>query len=227
MKILVVEDDAAIRKSLVQYLSENGYLVESCANFREASEKVFIYHYDACVFDIMLPDGSGIDLIKPVKDQHPDTGIIMLSAKGEIDDKINGLESGADDYISKPFHLQELNARLKSIIRRTKLKGNNTLTVGILEIYTENRTITCHKKPLELTGKEYDVLLFFATNSGKVLSKEAIAEHVWGDYIDQIDSLNFLYTHIKNLKKKLQQADAPDYIKTVYGIGYKFDPHES
>lgn len=222
MKILVVEDEAELRKSLVSYLSNQGYLVESAATLKEAEEKVLVYDYDGLLLDINLPDGLGLSLLKDLKKNKKDCGVIVLSARDSIDDKINGLELGADDYLPKPFHLQELNARLRAVLRRRLFNGNQLLEVAGIQVDIDSRKVTSKGKSLEISGKEFDILLFLMVNKNRVLTKESIAEHVWGDYVDQMDSFDYLYTHIKNLRKKLISVDE-DHIKSVYGIGYKFD----
>ena len=222
MKILIIEDEADLRKSMVSYLSEEGYLCESAGDYIEALEKIGVYQYDCYVVDIMLPKGSGLDLVKEIKKKDVESGIIIVSARNSIDDKIIGLETGSDDYLTKPFHLSELNARIKSIIRRRNFKGNNEIIFNEIKVLPDGRQVFVNNKEVVLTGKEYDLLLFFLSNKGRVIPKDSIAEHLWGDYMDQADSFDFIYTHIKNLRKKLVQHGAKDYLNTVYGIGYKF-----
>lgn len=222
MKILIIEDEKDLRKSMVSYLSEEGYLCESAGDYEEALEKIGIYEYDCYVVDIMLPKGSGLDLVKEIKKKDSGSGIIIVSAKDSIEDKIHGLETGSDDYLTKPFHLSELNARIKSIIRRRNFKGNNEIVFNEIRVLPDARQVFVQDKEVVLTGKEYDLLIFFLSNKGRVIPKDSIAEHLWGDYMDQADSFDFIYTHIKNLRKKLVQHGAKDYLNTVYGIGYKF-----
>ena len=222
MKILIIEDEKDLRKSMVSYLSQEGYLCESANDFKEALEKIGIYDYDCFIVDIMLPGGNGLDLVRAIKNKEPQAGIIIVSAKDSIDDKITGLEVGSDDYITKPFHLSELNARIKSLIRRRNFKGNNEIIFNEIKILPEARQVFVNLSEVVLTAKEYDLLLFFISNKGRVIPKDSIAEHLWGDYMDQANSFDFIYTHIKNLRKKLVQQGAKDYLNTVYGIGYKF-----
>jgi DNA-binding response OmpR family regulator len=222
MKILIIEDEKDLRKTMVTYLSEEGYLCESAADYEEALEKIGIYDYDCYVVDIMLPKGTGLDLVKEIKTKDSDAGIIIVSAKNSIDDKIKGLETGSDDYLTKPFHLSELNARIKSIIRRRNFKGNNEIIFNEIKVLPDSRQVFVNDNEISLTAKEFDLLLFFLSNKGKVIPKDSIAEHLWGDYMDQADSFDFIYTHIKNLRKKLVQQGSKDYLNTVYGIGYKF-----
>lgn len=222
MKILIIEDEKDLRKSMVSYLSQEGYLCESAGDYKEATEKIGVYQYDCFIVDIMLPGGTGLDLIKEIKKQESQAGIIIVSAKDSIEDKIKGLEIGSDDYVTKPFHLSELNARIKSIIRRRNFRGNNEIIFHEIKILPDARQIFVNDKEVLLTGKEFDLLMFFISNKGRVIPKDSIVEHLWGDYMDQANSFDFIYTHIKNLRKKLVLNGAKDYLGTVYGIGYKF-----
>jgi len=207
---------------MVSYLSHEGFLCESARNYSEAIEKIGVYEYDCYVVDIMLPGGTGLDLVKEIKAQRHQGGIIIVSAKNSIEDKITGLGIGSDDYLTKPFHLSELNARIKSIIRRRSFSGNNEIQFNEIRVLPDSRQVYVDGKEVALTAKEYDLLLFFIVNKGRVIPKDSIAEHLWGDYMDQADSFDFIYTHIKNLRRKLVQHGAKDYLNTVYGIGYKF-----
>ena len=223
MKILLIEDEPELRKSIKQFLYNEGYTVESAEDFPKASEKVFEYDYDCVLVDITLPKGNGLKIIDQLKERKSKAGIIIISAKNSLDDKISGLEIGADDYLPKPFHLSELNARIKAIIRRKSFEGNKLIVVNEISINSENRSVSVNSKDVVLTGKEYDLLLFFISNKNRIVSKNAIAEHLVGDHADQIDSHDFIYTHLKNLRKKLLEKGCADYIQTVYGIGYKFN----
>ena len=222
MKVLIIEDEKELRKSMVSYLSGEGYLCESADDFKAAIEKIGVYEYDVFVVDIMLPGGTGLDLIGEIKKLESQAGIIIVSAKDSIDDKIRGLEIGSDDYLTKPFHLSELNARIKSIIRRRNFGGRNEIIFNEIKVITDARQVLVNDNEIVLTAKEYDLLLYFLSNKGRVVTKDSIAEHLCGDQIDQADSFDFIYTHIKNLRKKLIQHGAKDYVNTVYGIGYKF-----
>lgn len=222
LKLLVIEDEPALNKSIVEYLAGRQYLCESVNTYRDALEKIECYGYDCIILDIMLPDGNGLKLLEQIKANNKTDGIIIISARNELDDKVTGLELGADDYLTKPFHLPELGVRVAAIIRRKNLLGNNTITFEEIEIDVPGKMVTVNKKPVVLTRKEYDLLLYFIINKSRVLSKNAIAEHLWGDDMDMVDNHDFLYTHVKNLRKKLVQAGAADYIKSIYGIGYKF-----
>jgi DNA-binding response OmpR family regulator len=222
MKILVIEDEKDLRETIVTYLKHEGYVCESAADYKEAQEKILIYKYDCIIVDIMLPGGSGLQLIQELKKAGMQGGVIIISANDSVDDRIKGLEIGSDDYLTKPFHLSELNARIKSIIRRWNFKGNTEIKFNEIKILPDSHEVFVNESLVPLTIKEYDLLLFFISNKSKVIPKDSIAEHLWGDNMDQTDSFEFIYTHIKNLRKKLVQAGSNDYINTVYGIGYKF-----
>ena len=222
MKILLIEDEPELRRSIKQYLHQEGYVVESAADFLKASEKAGVYDYDCVLVDITLPHGSGLDIIKQLKKEKSKAGIIIISAKNSLDDKVTGLELGADDYLTKPFHLSELNARIKSVIRRMSFEGEKEIVFGEIIVNPEALQVSVKNKPIILTKKEYDLLLFFISNKNRLITKESIAEHLWGDDMDMADSFDFIYSHIKNLRKKLIDAGAQDYIRTVYGTGYKF-----
>jgi len=222
MKILIVEDEPALNKSMVDYLSSQQYLCESVSNYRDALDKTELYQYDCIVLDIMLPGGSGLQLLQSLKTANKTDGVIIISAKNELDDKIKGISLGADDYLTKPFHLSELSVRISAIIRRKNLQGSNLLVFEEISIDVQARTVTVNKTPLVLTRKEYELLVYFVINKNRVLSKNTIAEHLWGDDMDMADNYDFIYAHIKNLRKKLLAADAGDYIQSVYGMGYKF-----
>jgi DNA-binding response OmpR family regulator len=222
MKILIIEDEPALNESILFYLKNEGFICETALNYIEASQKINDYDYDVIVVDIMLPDGSGLDIVRELKTNYLNPGIIILSAKDSLDDKLLGLDLGADDYITKPFHLAELNSRIKSVIRRRKFNGNKDIIFNEIQIDPEKAEVTVNAERINLTKKEYDLLLFFISNKNRVLTKETIAEHLWGDNIDMIDSLDFIFTHIKNLRKKIIKNKGKDYIKTIYGMGYKF-----
>ncbi len=222
MKILLIEDEPELRKSIKLYLYQEGYVVESVADYVKATEKASDYDYDCVLVDITLPGGNGLDIVKQLKNNNSKAGIIIISAKNSLDDKIAGLDLGADDYLPKPFHLSELNARIKALIRRRNFEGNKALIVNEITIIPEARKVSVKEQEVSLTAKEYDLLLFFVSNKNRVLSKNSIAEHLWGDDTDQIDSHDFIYTHLKNLRKKLSEKGCEDYIQTVYGIGYSF-----
>ena len=218
----MIEDEPDLRKSIKQYLYQEGYLVESASDFLKAQEKASIYEYDCILVDITLPFGSGLDIIKQIKESNSRTGIIVISAKNSLDDKILGFDLGADDYLPKPFDLAELNARIKALIRRKNFDGNKSIVVNEITIVPEERLVKINNETITLTSKEFDLLLFFVSNKNRVVSKNAIAEHLWGDDADQSDSHDFIYVHLKNLRKKLAEKGCPDYVQTIYGIGYNF-----
>ncbi|MBC7694981.1 MAG: response regulator transcription factor [Burkholderiales bacterium] len=222
MKILLIEDEPDLRKSIKQYLHQEGYVVESASDFIKALEKTMVYEYDCILVDITLPNGSGLDIIKQLKQQHSKAGIIIISAKNSSDDKIIGLDIGADDYLAKPFNLAELNSRIKALIRRRNFDGNKAIVVNEINIIPEERTVKVNNEQVMLTAKEYDLLLFFITNKNRVVSKNSIAEHLWGDDSDQMDNHDFIYVHLRNLRKKLAEKGCRDYIQMIYGIGYNF-----
>jgi DNA-binding response OmpR family regulator len=221
MKILVIEDEPEMRNNIVRSLQREAYVVETAADYDAAREKLGIYRYDCILLDIGLPGGNGLSLLEQLKGEGGQSGVIIVSAKGSIDDKVAGLNLGADDYLPKPFHMAELHARVKSIIRRKTLGGSTVVEVGNLRIDTEQRTAAVGDAPLLLNRKEYDVLLYLATNKARLVTKTALAEHVWGDTIDEANSFDFIYSQIRNLRKKLKDYRASVEINAVYGVGYK------
>lgn len=227
MKILIVEDEPDLRETIINFLSEEGYLCEQAGTISLASEKLNIYEYDCLLVDIGLPDGNGLQLIDNLKSLHPETGILIISARNSLDDKVAGLDLGADDYISKPFNLTELNSRIKSIFRRLRFGGRKELEVGKLRILPDSRQVFVADESIILTKKEFDLLIFFSSNPGRVLTKEAIAEHLWGDFADSVDSFDFVYSQIKNLRRKLLDKTGQDYFQNIYGTGYSFNPTEN
>jgi DNA-binding response OmpR family regulator len=222
MKILVIEDERELSKSICEYLANEQFITETAYNFSSALEKISLYDYACIILDINLPDGSGLEILKEIKANNKADGVIIISAKNSLDDKIYGLKTGADDYLTKPFHLSELSARVFAIIRRKSFDGKNIITFDELQINLTEKQVFIKGKLSELTKKEYELLLYLVSNKNKVISKSAIAEHLWGDNMDLADNYDFIYTHIKNLRKKFLQHGAPDYINSVYGMGYKF-----
>lgn len=222
MKILVIEDNITLLEDVVKTLSAMHFLCETASDFHPAEEKIALYQYDLAIVDINLPKGSGLDLIRQLKQKSPQTGIAVISARNSLDNKIEGLELGADDYITKPFEMAELVARVKSIIRRRNFSGNNLASLSGISIDSFNRQAFANDKQLQLTKSEFDILLFFFSNPNRVLTRESIAEHIWGDNMDLADSFDFIYSHIKNLRKKISSTGLIDPIKVVYGVGYKF-----
>lgn len=222
MKILIVEDNKHLAQNIEDYLKGEGNICECAYTYREAIDKIVSFGYELLILDIMLPDGNGLDVIKALRKINSEAGVLIVSAKDSLDDKIEGLNLGADDYLTKPFHLSELNARIKAIYRRKNLNNNAAICFNELKLDTDARTLEVHDKPVELTQKEYELLLFLLTNKNRVITKQSIAEYLWGDYVDALDSFDFVYQHIKNLRKKILHAGGSDYIQTVYGLGYKF-----
>lgn len=222
MKILIVEDEKSLSNSIAGYLSDSQYSCEVAYDYNKALEKALDYDYDCILLDISLPGGNGLNLLKILKDSEKIDGVIIVSAKNSIEDKIKGLEIGADDYITKPFHLAELKARVDAIVRRKFFDGKNTLQFEDIVLDLPSRTAKVGDKLLDLTPKEYELLIYFISNKNKVISKSGLVDHLWGDEMDMADNYDFLYTHIKNLRKKMTAAGASDYIKSIYGMGYKF-----
>jgi len=222
MKVLIVEDEIDLLTTLNNFLTKENYTCELAENSQIAAEKIAIYEYDIIILDITLPDGNGIDLLKMIKQSNIRAGVIILSAKNSLDDKITGLDLGADDYVTKPFQLSELNSRINAVIRRHKFDGNNKITFNEIAIDTFSKEVLINNQPIILTKKEYDMLLYFIVNKNRVLSKEAIAEHLWNDNIDLADNFDFIYTHLNNIRKKIKTNGGTDYVKTIYGVGYKF-----
>lgn len=222
MKILVVEDEAELQSSIVTYFTKSGNVCETASTYSAAEEKINVYEYDCIILDITLPGGSGLDILYNLKKNKAKIGVIIISAKDSVDDKIKGLDYGADDYITKPFHLSELNARINSLMRRVQFDGNDILELGNMCIDLKLKTVTINAKVVELRKKEFDLLLYLASNKDRVINKTSLVEHIWGDSSDQADSYDFLYSQIKNLRKKLADYRCEFNLEAVYGIGYKF-----
>lgn len=221
MKLLIVEDEQELAKSIVEFIGKDNYVFDTACTYSEAYEKISLNEYDCALVDLMLPDGSGLKLVQKLKNTNSKCGIIIITAKNTIDDKLTGLDLGADDYLTKPFHLSELNARIKSVIRRRNFDGNRQVILNEIIIDIDKREVKVNHNIVELTRREFDILIFFVSNKERVLTKESIIEHVWSDNANAFDNFDFVYTHIKNLRKKLIEHGANDYIKSVYGIGYK------
>ena len=222
MKILIIEDEVELLISISNFLTRETFICELAESYEKADDKLAIYEYDIILLDITLPDGNGIELLRSIKKHQKKAGVIIISAKNSLDDKIKGLDLGADDYITKPFYLSELNSRIKAVLRRKQFDGTSILTYNEISVNTESRTVIIKGSAIILTKKEYDLLLFFIINKNRVLTKEAIAERLWEDSIDMADTYDFIYTHLNNLRKKIRAAGGADYIKTLYGMGYKF-----
>lgn len=223
MKILIIEDEPGLAESIGAYLTAQDYLCEYAATWAQAREKVEMYRYDCILLDLMLPGGDGIDILETLKKQGQQDGVIIISAKGDYETKIRGLHAGADDYLAKPFHLPELAARIYSVIRRRSFGNHNDVVQNELKVDLLSKTVTVRGTPVVLTKKELDLLLFFIGNKNRVIAKSALAEHLSGDIADMFDNHDFVYAHVKNLKKKLSEAGYGNYLKTIYGTGYKWE----
>lgn len=222
MKILIIEDEKMLSDSIVAYLDHEKYLCEQAFTYADAIEKVRLYDYDCVLLDLMLPGGNGLDILQDIRRRNNPTGVIIVSAKDSVDDKIKGLEIGADDYIAKPFHLAELSMRIYAVIRRKEFTGNNLLESNGLRINLLTKEVRANDTIVELTKSEYNLLLFLISNRNRVVSKSALAEHLSGEMADWMDNHDFVYSHIKNLKAKLAEAGSTNCIQTVYGMGYKW-----
>ena len=221
MKILLVEDEKELRDTVKTFLMKEKFVVECAEDYPTAVSKINDYDYDCILLDIMLPGGSGLSVLAKLKKLRKQDSVIIISAKNSIEDKVEGLELGADDYLAKPFHLAELNARIKSLLRRKKAGGDTSIILGNLTLYPDTRKVTIEDKELELNRKEFDLLYYFVSNPNRLINRTALAESVWGDHIDQADSLDFIYSQVKNLRKKMKTAGSQVEIKSVYGLGYK------
>lgn len=222
MKILIVEDDQDLREITTRSLEKERYVVSQAPDYRTALQKVEDYDYDCILLDIMLPDGNGLDLLKELQALGKRTNVIILSAKDSLEDKVAGLDLGADDYLPKPYHLAELHARLKSLFRRSQREGEYKIQLGNIELFPDQFRVLIAGKQVELNRKEYDILYYFMSRPGRLVNKNTLAESVWGDHIDQVDNFDFIYAQIKNLRKRLKDAGATPELKAVYGFGYKF-----
>lgn len=221
MKILVIEDERELQNVIVASLQKEKFVVEVASTFAEGEDKVVGFDYDCVLLDIMLPDGSGIDLLRSIKKQGKEDAVIIISAKDSIDDKVLGLELGADDYLTKPFHLSELHARIKSVLRRRNQNGQQSTKWNNVEIFYDDRLVLVDGKSVVFNNKEFAMLYYFVVNANRLVTKSSLAEHVWGDYVDDVDSLDFVYSQVKNLRKKLKSSKADLNIQSVYGMGYK------
>ena len=222
MKVLLVEDEKGLSSSIIAYLKNEQFICEVASDYVSAIEKTDLYDYACIILDITIPGGSGLDVLKNLKANHKTEGVLIISAKNSLEDKLEGLKAGADDYLAKPFHLSELAARIGAIIRRRSFNGNQIIPVGEMMLDLNEKTIRFKNSSIDLTRKEYDLLLYFISNKNRVISKAAIAEHLWGDDMDMSDNHDMIYAHIKNLRKKIQSAGSPNVIKSIYGMGYKF-----
>jgi DNA-binding response OmpR family regulator len=223
VKVLVVEENIELSKNLESYLSKEGSICETAFTYNQAIDKIISYNYDVIILDLMLPDGSGLDVLTALKEESSEAGVLIASAKNSLEDKLKGLDLGADDYITKPYHLSELNARIKAIYRRKNFQNRKYIECREIKIDTDACDVFVSETLLDLTKKEYELLVYFISNQNRVVTKQSIAEHLWGDHADFYDSFDFVYQHIKNLRKKIIGAGGGDYINTIYGMGYKFN----
>ncbi|HZJ74523.1 MAG TPA: response regulator transcription factor [Perlabentimonas sp.] len=221
MKILIIEDEKELRETLVESLEKELYVVETAATYDSADEKISIYDYDCILLDIMLPDGSGLNLLTKLKELGKSENVIIISAKNSLEDKVSGLGLGADDYLTKPFHIAELNARIKAVFRRKNLKGTNSIQIGNIALDLDERLFKVDDNIIHLNRKEFDILKYFLLNKNRLVRKTVLAEHVWGDNIDEADNFDFIYYQLKNLRKKLLESKATITIESIYGVGYK------
>jgi len=221
MKLLIIEDEKELAASIASYLKNENYTCEVASNFKQALDKIETSDYECIALDITLPGGSGMQLLKELKNNKKTDGVIIISAKNSIDDRINGLRLGADDYLVKPFHLSELAARINAIIRRKMYSGNNVIRFNEISIDTSAKEVRVKEDPVELTRKEYELLVYFLSNQRKVISKNALISHLWTQEMGTGESADIIYTHIKNLRKKLSEKGCGDYIRSLYGMGYK------
>jgi DNA-binding response OmpR family regulator len=229
MKVLALEDNKELARSIRDFLSLAGYICELAGTVEEAKNKLLTFSYDCILLDIMLPDGNGLDLLEFIKTENIQSGVLIISAKEALDDKVRGLESGADDYLTKPFHLSELHARIRAIYRRKSLNGNssNIIIFNEISLNTDTFEAFINNQLLDITRKEFELLMYFMVNKNRVLSRQAIAAHLWGDYTDNLANLDFVYQHVKNLRRKISLINGTDYIDTIYGLGYRFKSTET
>jgi DNA-binding response OmpR family regulator len=222
MKILIIEDEKELLETIKITIQQQGFLCETADTYFKAEDALSVFNYDIIILDLTLPGGDGLDLIKHIKNTNRQAGLLIISARNSLDDKIRGLDMGADDYITKPFHLAELNSRIKSIARRRHFDGTNELIFNEIRINLDSNEVFINGNIVDLTKKEFDILVYFIVNRNRVITRESVAEHVWGDSISLADNYDFIYSHIKNLRKKIQQNNGTNYLHNIYGIGYKF-----
>ena len=226
MKVLIIEDHQELARNINDFLVKEGYICELCCTLEAAREKLSLFQYDCILLDIGLPDGNGIHLLDLIRTEHKQSNVVIISARNAVDDKIIGLEKGADDYLTKPFHLAELHARIRAVYRRKNLGGTYIMEFNEIRLNTDTFEAYIGETPLDVTRKEFDLLLYFLVNKNRVLSRQSIAAHLWGDYTDNLANFDFVYQHVKNLRRKIGNAGGTDYISTVYGLGYKFNAHK-
>ena len=222
MHILIVEDELPLMESMVSYLEMEGFRCEQASSYHAGLCSLDKHDYICMLIDLNLPDGEGLDLVKLARQNQTTSGIIIVSARNALEERVKGLSMGADDYLVKPFHLSELVARIQSVARRTHTQGDEILKFGVIRVMPEERTCFVNDNQVDLTRKEHDLLLYLMANRNRVITKESIADYLWGEYGGGYGSYDFVYTHLKNLKRKLQDAGSPDYVQNIYGVGYKF-----
>lgn len=226
MKVLIIEDHEELARNIHDFLVREGYICERVETLEAAKEKLSFFSYDCVLLDIGMPDGNGLLLLDYLRAEHKDSNVLIISARNAVDDKIVGLEKGADDYLVKPFHLAELHARIRAIYRRKNLGGANIVEFNEIGLNTDTFEVRIAGQLLDATRKEFDLLLYFVVNKNRVLSRQSIAAHLWGDYTDNLANFDFVYQHVKNLRRKIGAAGGTDYISTVYGLGYRFDTNK-
>lgn len=226
MKLLLVEDNEELAKNIITYLKTEGNICEHASTYFAAVDKISVYEYDLIILDIMLPDGNGLNVLRELREHQSETGVLIISARNALEDKVDGLDLGADDYLTKPFDLSELNARLKAIYRRKNFSSNKEIIFNEIKVNIDSTDVFINERPVNLTQKEYELLIYFLSNKNRMITKQSIAEHLWGDQADLFDSFDFVYQHIKNLRKKIMEAGSVDYLDTVYGLGYKFNTNK-
>lgn len=221
MKILIVEDEESLAELTSGALKKEGFIVETAADYVSAEARLASYLYDCVILDVMLPGGSGLDLLRRLKAGGSKTNVIITSARDSVGDKVDGLELGADDYLAKPFHIAELVARIRSVARRSTNSGSFSFVHGNVTLEPETGRVTVAGREVQLLKKEFDILEYFMQRPGHIVDKAVLAEAVWGDHMDQADDFQFVYAQVKNLRRKLDAAGADIEIKSIYGFGYK------
>ena len=221
MKILIIEDEKELLATMKSFLESERYICETANSYFAAEDCLSAFDYDIIILDLTLPGGEGLNLIKLIKERNKQAGLLIVSARNSLDDKLKGLDMGADDYITKPFHLAELNSRVRSLLRRRQFNGDNKLIFNDIMINIDSGEVFVNESLIDLTRKEYEILVYLIVNRNKVVTREALAEHVWGDNISFADNFDFIYSHIKNIRKKIERKNSKNYIQNIYGIGYK------
>lgn len=221
MKILIIEDESSLRELMQRTLLQERFIVETASDFAEGEAKIAAYDYDCILLDIMLPDGNGLKLLEQLKAMRKRDNVIIISARDSLDDRIAGLEQGADDYLPKPFHLAELVARIRSVIRRSQGRGDLSLRLGNVRLDPDSARVFVDDQELSLLKKEFTILQYFMQRPNHLIDKAVLAEAVWGDHADQADNFHFVYAQVKNLRRKLDTANASIELKAIYGFGYK------